>query len=154
MSHWLCRMRDCLLLPEIRKTISFSQAIWRVWESIISERLVRLRFTIPRAIGARLTSIVPSPAVNVICANMARSELAPLIYTEWPYARTSSGALAANDPADEYKVPWVGWKSEVPGPDEVNTTVVDEVFRWGKNYTRQPPVFPTVNHLVPIPKSL
>lgn len=30
---------------------------------------------------------VVSPAINVMCVNMGRRELAPLVYTTWPHAR-------------------------------------------------------------------
>lgn len=34
---------------------------------------------------------VVSPTINVLCVNMMESEVAPLIYTEWPNAKTVNG---------------------------------------------------------------
>ncbi|KAG6176425.1 hypothetical protein E4U34_004048 [Claviceps purpurea] len=83
---------------------------------------------------------VVSPTVNVLCVNMDREELAPLVYTEWP------NSIPSRSHTDE-------WRDSVPpilGPgksENFNRTVVDEIFRWGPKFKRRPPVFP----LLPIP---
>ncbi|OAA65033.1 hypothetical protein ISF_04443 [Cordyceps fumosorosea ARSEF 2679] len=85
---------------------------------------------------------VVSPAVNVLCINMKRDELAPLVYTEWPFANNTRTGLG------EQQVGWENWTSGVPpaknshgDADYLNRTVVDDLFRWGPKYMRRPPVF-------------
>ncbi|KAG6058824.1 hypothetical protein E4U32_004381 [Claviceps aff. humidiphila group G2b] len=86
---------------------------------------------------------VVSPTVNVMCVNMDREELAPLVYTEWPNSNLSRSHTEE-------------WQDSVPpilGPgrsENFNRTVVDEIFRWGPKYKRRPPVFP----LLPIPYNM
>lgn len=88
---------------------------------------------------------VVSPAVNVMCVNMDRDELAPLVYTEWPNANTSATGVG------NQRIGWSNWTSELPSfyyPDGkqnfLNRTVVDDIFRWGPEYQRRPPVFQMV----------
>ncbi|EGX90325.1 hypothetical protein CCM_06743 [Cordyceps militaris CM01] len=85
---------------------------------------------------------VVSPAINVLCVNMAPDELKPLIYTEWPNAKTN----LTND--GKQKTGWENWTSEVPPdsdssgkPNWRNKTVVDDIFRWGAKYERRAPFF-------------
>ncbi|KAM3473483.1 hypothetical protein MY5147_004756 [Beauveria neobassiana] len=85
---------------------------------------------------------VVSPAVNVLCVNMSPSELAPLVYTEWPHANNSATGMG------NQTIGWKNWTSEVPdGLDSngnenfLNRTEVDDIFRWGAKYNRRPPVF-------------
>ncbi|KAF4450637.1 hypothetical protein F53441_6298 [Fusarium austroafricanum] len=85
---------------------------------------------------------VVSPAVNVLCVDMDKKELAPLVYTTWPNAKVN------NTDVPGQKTGWAGWMSEVPtwfdskGKDNyLNRTVVDDIFRWGPKYKRRPPVF-------------
>ncbi|KAI0012649.1 hypothetical protein F4779DRAFT_632858 [Xylariaceae sp. FL0662B] len=81
---------------------------------------------------------VVSPAVNVMCVNMAQSDLAPLIYTEWPNART----MTTDIPGQRIGVE--DWYEDVPVAGEsewLNRTAADDVFRWGPKYQRRPPVF-------------
>ncbi|KAF2639167.1 hypothetical protein P280DRAFT_519366 [Massarina eburnea CBS 473.64] len=74
---------------------------------------------------------VPSPVVNVYCANMNREELAPIVYNEWP---------------NNITVDIHNWEelSAANGTTR-NNTVVDELFEWTKNDTNTmidyPPVF-------------
>lgn len=83
---------------------------------------------------------VISPAANVLCVNMAADELAPLVYTAWPHANTTSTGvgnqtIAANS---------TGWSAEIPvlsDSEWLNSTVVDDIFGWGAAYGRRPPVF-------------
>ncbi|KAG6094585.1 hypothetical protein E4U31_006198 [Claviceps sp. LM219 group G6] len=86
---------------------------------------------------------VVSPAVNVMCVNMDREELAPLVYTEWPNSNRSRSHT------DE----WLDSVPPILGPgksENFNRTVVDEIFRWGPKFKRRPPVFP----LLPIPYNM
>ncbi len=84
---------------------------------------------------------VVSPTVNVLCVNMNSTELAPLVYTEWPNAITN------NSDIPNQKIPWSGYEDEIQvqtGQTYLNKTVVDDIFEWGAAYGRQPPVFPMV----------
>jgi hypothetical protein len=87
---------------------------------------------------------VVSPAINIVCANMNASELSPLIYVDWPNAKTNSSDYPGQ------KFAWSGWQDEAqlqPGEDYLNSTVVDDIFGWRttKNgLATQPPVFPMV----------
>lgn len=89
---------------------------------------------------------VVSPAVNVMCVNMDKKELSPLVYTAWPHANITETGVRDQTNA------WVNWTSEVPPPlgsdgkeDFLNSTVVDDIFRWGARYKRRPPVFQLVS---------
>lgn len=88
---------------------------------------------------------VTSPAINVMCVNMAREELEPLVYTEWPDARTERTGVGNQRIGEE------DWEDDVPRwiDDEINLneTVVDDIFRWGPKYGRRPPVFQLVSRL-------
>ncbi|TVY16689.1 hypothetical protein LARI1_G008030 [Lachnellula arida] len=82
---------------------------------------------------------VISPAVNVMCVNMNKTELKPIVYAEWEYAKTNSSTVPGQ------KVAWAGWESELqvlPGHNYTNKTVVDDLFEWGEKYGRQTPIFP------------
>ncbi|KAI2463794.1 hypothetical protein F4781DRAFT_104660 [Annulohypoxylon bovei var. microspora] len=81
---------------------------------------------------------VISPVVNVMCVNMARDELAPLVYIRWPTARTDFTDIPNQLVGVE------DWFNDVPAPTDdewLNRTVVDDIFRWGPKYQRRPPVF-------------
>ncbi|KAI1820589.1 hypothetical protein F4861DRAFT_542787 [Xylaria intraflava] len=81
---------------------------------------------------------VVSPVVNVMCVNMNKDELAPLVYTEWPNARTENTEIPGQ------KIGVYDWENDVPpdSPTEwLNRTVVDDIFKWGEQYDRRPPVF-------------
>lgn len=92
----------------------------------------------------QIRASVASPAVNVLCANIAKSDLAPLIYTEWPQAKTNKTTVPGQT------IGYSGWQADVPGPSDnqwLNSTVVDDVFLWGEEYGRRPPVFQLVGAL-------
>jgi hypothetical protein len=76
---------------------------------------------------------------------MAREELEPLVYTEWPDARTERTGVGNQRIGEE------DWEDDVPRwiDDEINLneTVVDDIFRWGPKYGRRPPVFQLVSRL-------
>jgi hypothetical protein len=87
---------------------------------------------------------VPSPTINVLCAEMTADELAPLIWLEWPENKKndsiSSNHIPGNywdsilpgwSPGNTSREGWVGWR---------NKTVVDDLFSFGDH--RIPPVFP------------
>jgi len=96
--------------------------------------------------GYSIRASVVSPAVNVLCVNMAKDELAPLVYTEWPYANLTNSTQIPGQriPADP-----IGWVNSVPSPSSnetwLNSTVVDDIFFWGEKYGRRPPVFEMVS---------
>lgn len=82
---------------------------------------------------------VVSPAINVLCANMNATELEPIIYVTWPHAnRTES----KDRPGQQMTLPNYDLGIiPVPGARFLNSTVVDDIFEWGPEYNRQPPVF-------------
>jgi hypothetical protein len=70
---------------------------------------------------------VPSPAINVLCAGMSKSELEPLVYSSWP------GGSKFNP---------TNWSTSPPNdipPGQFNKTVVDNLFQFTSN--QPPPVF-------------
>lgn len=86
-----------------------------------------------------ISASVISPAVNVMCVNMNKEELEPLVYTEWPRAN-----ITENRNKPKQNTGWEEWDRDVPLASEgewLNSTVVDDVFRWGPRYGRRPPVF-------------
>ncbi|KAI0536114.1 hypothetical protein GGR58DRAFT_503583 [Xylaria digitata] len=75
-----------------------------------------------------LRASVMSPVINVMCVNMDKSEVAPLVYTEWPQY-------------DEYK-PWEQQYVPIQPPlGWANHTAVDDVFNWGRETDQRPPPF-------------
>lgn len=69
---------------------------------------------------------MPSPAVNVLCANATEAELAPMIYERWP-GHIDNGSWP------RLNIPTV--------PSWLNKTALDDVFGFGQKYNRRPPVF-------------
>lgn len=96
-----------------------------------------------------ISASVISPAVNVLCVNMNEQELAPLVYTAWPNANNTDNVSEPNQ-----KTGWSEWERDVPVASEnewLNSTVVDDIFRWGPDYKRRPPVFqlyPLENNII------
>lgn len=84
---------------------------------------------------------VVSPTINVMCVNISHDELAPLVYTEWPGSSRRPTGVGTQTKG------WDGWRDEVPlsAGSYLNRTVVDDVFRWGPEYGRWPPVFQLVS---------
>lgn len=96
---------------------------------------------LPRAGSFSLRASVVSPYLNVLCANMNAEELEPLIYSTWPNSR--SVWMRGNDQLGSIPE---DWDSDVPSDAEkLNNTAVDDIFRWGPGYGRQPPVFGQVS---------
>ncbi|KAF4535796.1 uncharacterized protein LTHEOB_12533 [Lasiodiplodia theobromae] len=85
-----------------------------------------------------LEASVPSPVIHVLCANMNRSELAPLVYTAW----NNSEKLDAPT--------WPDQISNLTSAESINKTVVDDIFGWRKNgqnapiFSRFPSTYNTV----------
>lgn len=79
-----------------------------------------------------LEASVPSPVMKVLCVNMNRSELAPLVYTEWPNAELVNATT---------------WTPALlmANATTTNKTEVDELFGWTKQdhetMLDYPPVF-------------
>jgi hypothetical protein len=98
--------------------------------------------------GYSVRASVVSPAVNVLCVNMAEDELAPLVYTEWPNANLTNSTQI---PGQKIPTDADNWTNDIPTAGSngtwLNSTVVDEVFRWGEKYARRPPVFEMVGIL-------
>lgn len=69
---------------------------------------------------------VPSPAVNVLCAEATEAEIAPMIYERWP-------GYVKLDPWPQPNIPSV--------PSWLNKTALDDVFGFGEKYNRRAPVF-------------
>ncbi|KAF7719360.1 Uncharacterized protein PECH_004854 [Penicillium ucsense] len=77
-----------------------------------------------------LKASVPSPAVNVLCVGMNETELAPLVYNQWPNSNFDASTWSFSPPDD------------IPvSPSLWNKTVVDDIFGFGEKYNQQPPIF-------------
>jgi len=93
-----------------------------------------------------LRASVASPSTNVLCANVQKTELAPLVYVEFPDAKllnsssTTTGLRNQKTPISNY----TNDIQSVPGSPYLNSTVIDDLFEWGATYERMPPVFPMV----------
>jgi hypothetical protein len=86
-----------------------------------------------------LNASVVSPTINVLCVNLNQSELAPLIYTEWP------GVNYPNNSDSGQRILAEDWNSYASFDSEWgNSTAVDDIFEWGEKYGRYPPIFPMV----------
>jgi hypothetical protein len=88
-----------------------------------------------------LQASVPSPSVNVLCANAMESELEPIIWAKFPNSNMTQPHLAYNvsPPPD-----WQKTVLYAEGKPYLNSTALDDIFQWGEKYTRQPPIFPMV----------
>jgi hypothetical protein len=76
---------------------------------------------------------VKSTTSNTLCVNANKSELAPLICSEWPFA-TNSESLA--------RFLSESWRNSY------NKTLLDDIFEWGLSYdddNKVPPVFASVS---------
>jgi hypothetical protein len=72
---------------------------------------------------------VPSPVLNVLCVNMDRKELEPIVYDAWPNAEN---------------VTIGNWDTVRMNATTTNKTVVDDIFGWSKKDKTgidYPPVF-------------
>ncbi|KAG8412161.1 hypothetical protein J3459_014669 [Metarhizium acridum] len=91
-----------------------------------------------------INASVVSPTVNVMCVNLKKEEIAPLVYMSWPNSRKDHSKVKG------YVVPADGWLADYPPWGEVgkkgnvpNKTVVDDIFKWGPKYGRTPPILST-----------
>ncbi|KAF2792545.1 hypothetical protein K505DRAFT_307491 [Melanomma pulvis-pyrius CBS 109.77] len=76
-----------------------------------------------------LRASVPSPVMHVLCANMKKEELEPIVYDEWP----DTGPVDINT-----------WGKQSGNATTTNKTVVDDLFGWTKKdptMVDYPPVF-------------
>jgi hypothetical protein len=73
---------------------------------------------------------VPSPVLNVLCVNMNRTELEPIVYDAWPHSETVNIS---------------NWDTVRNNATTTNETVVDDIFGWTKKNNVSgadyPPVF-------------
>lgn len=80
-----------------------------------------------------LRASVPSPVMNVLCANVNETELKPIVYDLWPNNETVTGTN------------WVKEGIQANATTS-NTTVLDKLFGWSKKdnktFNDYPPVFP------------
>ncbi|KAG9555337.1 hypothetical protein KCU71_g12082, partial [Aureobasidium melanogenum] len=83
-----------------------------------------------------LEAQVHSPVVNVLCVNMNKDELTPIVYTEW-----SNNTLNAALWSTGSQLAWYQPGNQ-PNGTYLNKTVVDDLFGWGEKYKTSPPVFP------------
>ncbi|KAG6040223.1 hypothetical protein E4U41_001200 [Claviceps citrina] len=89
-----------------------------------------------------ILAAVVSPTINVMCVNMDADELAPLVYTAWPYSNSTPTGVGDQMAGPEDWRTWVPRYGNGNGETEyLNRTVVDEIFRWGLEFKRLPPVF-------------
>ncbi|CAG8959736.1 hypothetical protein HYFRA_00001642 [Hymenoscyphus fraxineus] len=86
---------------------------------------------------------VVSPTSNTMCVNMNRTEVAPLVYVEWPRAQLTiintdgiMSKVAAKDWDKDLYVNLTKYESNI------TATNVGSIFKWGSKYNRQPPIFP------------
>ncbi|KEQ63714.1 uncharacterized protein M437DRAFT_74296 [Aureobasidium melanogenum CBS 110374] len=79
----------------------------------------------------QLQASVPSPAVNVLCVQMTKEEVSPIVYTEWNNNTLNTTEWPTGAQLAFYQ----------PGTYN-NKTVVDDIFEWGEKYQTTPPVFP------------
>ncbi|KAI5262790.1 hypothetical protein E4T47_09198 [Aureobasidium subglaciale] len=75
----------------------------------------------------QLQASVPSPAVNVLCAQMTKEDLSPIVYTEW-----NNNILNATQWPTGEQMAFYQPGTEVNGT-YLNNTVVDDAFGWGEN---------------------
>jgi hypothetical protein len=76
-----------------------------------------------------LKASVPSPVMHVLCANMEREELRPIIYETWNERETVNIS---------------SWMKQMNNATTTNSTKVDDLFGWTKqaeNMIDYPPVF-------------
>ncbi|UPK89678.1 hypothetical protein LCI18_000613 [Fusarium solani-melongenae] len=77
--------------------------------------------------GFSIDAAVVSPTLNTLCVNMEEDELAPLVYAQFP---------------DNEKDGFERWAQQELSEWD-NSTIVDDVFRWGTKYGRRRPAFGT-----------
>ena len=78
-----------------------------------------------------IEAALPSPYVNVLCANVNRDELAPIVYEGFPNATLPLNYTADLPTAFTSNIDWANFTNV--------TTAMDDVFEW--DHTWRPPVF-------------
>ncbi|EPE36919.1 hypothetical protein GLAREA_09082 [Glarea lozoyensis ATCC 20868] len=81
-----------------------------------------------------INATLPSPTTNVLCVNANATELAPLVYSEFPYADCEHLEEL------ETKYDPISWLNNDGG--FYNETPINSIFEWGKAYNTNAPVFP------------
>lgn len=86
---------------------------------------------------------VVSPTSNTLCVNMNRSEVAPLVYVEFPNARYTNAS-------DGRRIAFKDWEKDLDANitsyrENITQTQVETIFKWGPVYDRKPPIFPQVS---------
>lgn len=92
----------------------------------------------------KVRAAVVSPTVNVMCVNMMKTELDPLVYINWPNATTttSSHGLPGQILAGPHYLAEMDEAREAN--PFLNSTPVDDIFEWGEKYGRPRAAFPQV----------
>lgn len=77
---------------------------------------------------------VASPAVQVVCAGLSEEELAPMVYTKWPYSKELNASTWNISPPKDIPT----------SPKALNATVVDKIFGFGEKGDQRAPIFAKV----------
>ncbi|RSL76652.1 hypothetical protein CEP51_009765 [Fusarium floridanum] len=97
-----------------------------VWSaSEFSENKILHPSSLSNTGGFSIKAAVVSPTLNTMCVNMEEDELIPLIYTNFSHSRKNGFEAWDQEEITEWH----------------NSTVVDDLFRWGSKYRRRRPVF-------------
>lgn len=93
-----------------------------------------------------INASVVSPTVNVMCVNMKKEEIAPLVYMSWPNSKKDYKLVKGYVvPADGFRADYPPWGEAGKKDNVPNKTVVDDLFKWGPKYGRTPPILSTVS---------
>ncbi|KID94087.1 hypothetical protein MAJ_09960, partial [Metarhizium majus ARSEF 297] len=99
-----------------------------------------------------INASVVSPTVNVMCVNVKKEEIAPLVYMSWPNSKKDYKLVKGYVvPADGFRADYPPWGEAGKKDNVPNKTVVDDLFKWGPKYGRTPPIlstFPPVMNMV------
>lgn len=80
-----------------------------------------------------VSASVLSPALNVMCSNVTKSESSRLVYSEWPDAKGKEINSETWPPSN------ITFAKE---PYVTNRSELDDVFEFGQEYNRARPIFP------------
>ncbi|KAG8534403.1 uncharacterized protein KY384_001248 [Bacidia gigantensis] len=84
---------------------------------------------------------VPSPTINVLCAEMTEDELAPIVFNEYPQYKGTVFNFTEYAGGENSSIPKLNGESKW---SDFNTTKVDDIFQWGEDHNRKRPVFPKI----------
>lgn len=79
----------------------------------------------------QIQASVPSPVVNVLCADVSSDELAPMVFTEWPSEHLNGTSFNATR--------WMDGSYNLTTPSSLVHTAVDDLFGFDDNETH--PIF-------------